>query len=96
LRVNDNRVLKGIFGPEKEEVRGGWRRLHNAELHNLHTSQNIIRVIKSRRMRWAGQVARMEEMRNSYNISVGKPEGKRPRGRTRRRWRIILERILGK
>jgi hypothetical protein len=70
----ENRVLRRIFGPKKEEVAGGWRRLHNEELHNLYTSPNIIRVIKSRRVRWAGPVARMREMRNSYRILVRKPE----------------------
>jgi hypothetical protein len=65
---------------------GSWRRLHNEKLHNLYASPNIIRVIKSSGMRCAGHVARMGEMRNAYNISVGKPEGKRPFGRPRRRW----------
>jgi hypothetical protein len=69
-----------------EEVARGWRRLHNEELHNMKTSPNIIRVIKLRRVRWAGHVARIEEMRNVYKILVGKPEGKRPRGGLRRRW----------
>jgi hypothetical protein len=77
LRVFENRVLRGVFGPKREEVAGGWRRLHNEELHNLYVSQNIIKVIKSRRMRWAGHVACMGEMRNTYNILVGKREGKR-------------------
>jgi hypothetical protein len=68
----ENRVLR-IFGPKRLEVVGGWRRLHNKELHNLHSSPNIIRVIKSRGMRWVGYVAQMGEMRNAYNILVGKP-----------------------
>jgi hypothetical protein len=84
LRVFENRVLKIIFGPKWEKA--GWRRLHNEELHNLYASLNIIRVIRSRRMRWAGKVPRMGEMRNTYKILVGKPEGKRPLGRPRRRW----------
>jgi hypothetical protein len=67
-------------------VTGGWRKLHNEELHNLYSSPSIIRNIKSRRMRWAGHVARMEEKRNVYRLLVGKPEGKRPPGRPRRRW----------
>jgi hypothetical protein len=67
-------------------VIGGWRKLHNEELHNLYCSPSIIRIIKSRRMRWAGHVARMGEKRNVYRILVGKPEGKRPLGRPRRRW----------
>jgi hypothetical protein len=65
---------------------GGWRKLHNKELHNLYSSPSIIRIIKSRRMRWAGQVARMREKRNMYRLLVGKPEGKRPLGRPRHRW----------
>jgi hypothetical protein len=65
---------------------GGWRKLHNEELHNLYSSPSIIRIIKSRRMRWAGHVARMVEKRNVYRLLVGKPEGKRPLGRPRRRW----------
>jgi hypothetical protein len=81
--VFENRVLGRIFGTEREEVAGGWRRLHKEELHNLYASPNIIRVIQSRRMRWTGHVARMGQMRNTCNIFVGKPEGKRPLGRTR-------------
>jgi hypothetical protein len=68
------------------EVTGEWRKLHNEELHNLYSSPNIIRTIKSRRMRWARHVARMGEKRNAYRILVGKPEGRRPLGRPRRRW----------
>jgi hypothetical protein len=64
---------------------GGWRKLHNEELHDLHSSPSIIRIIKSRRMRWAGHVVRMGEKRNAYRLLVGKPEGKRPLGRPRRR-----------
>jgi hypothetical protein len=82
MRVFENRVLRGIFGPKRDEVVAGWRKLHNEELHNLYCSPSIITMIKSRRMRWAGHVARMEENR----ILVGKPEGKRPLGRPRRRW----------
>jgi hypothetical protein len=67
-------------------VTGGWRKLHNEELHGLHSSSSIVRVIKSRRMRWAGHVARMGEVRNVYSIFIGKPEGRRPLGRPRRRW----------
>jgi hypothetical protein len=78
LSVFENRVLKTIIGPKKEEVAGDWRRLHNEELHNLYAPPNIIRVIKSRTMRWTEHVARMLEMRNAYNILVGKPEGKSP------------------
>jgi hypothetical protein len=86
LRVFENRVLRRIFGPKRDEVTGGWRELHNEELHNLYSSPSIIRVIKSRRMRWAGIAARMGEKRNAYRILVGKPEGKRPLGKPRRRW----------
>jgi hypothetical protein len=85
LRVIENRVLRRIFGPKGDEVTGGWRKLHNEELHNLYSSPSIIRVIKSRRMRWAGHAAQMGERRNAYRILVGKPEGKRPLGRPRRR-----------
>jgi hypothetical protein len=70
----------------KEEVTGGWRKLHNEELHNMYSSLSIIRMIQSRRMRWAGHIARMGEKENAYRILVGKPEGKRPLGRPRRRW----------
>jgi hypothetical protein len=86
LRVFENRVLKGIFGPRRDEVRGEWRKLQSEELHNLYSSPDIIRQIKLRRSRWAGHVARMGEGRNLYRVLVGKPEGKRPLGRPRRRW----------
>jgi transcription termination factor 2 len=82
--VFENRVLRRIFGPKRDEVTGDWRKLHNEELHNLYSSPNIIRMIKSRRMRWAGHVARMGETRSANRILVGKPEGKRPLGRPRR------------
>ena len=82
----ENMVLRRIFGPRKDEVTGEWRRLHNEELNDLHSSPNIVRVIKSRKMRWAGHVARMDEERGAYRVLVGKPEGKRPLGRPRRRW----------
>jgi hypothetical protein len=86
LRVFENRVLRRIFGPERDEVTGEWRRLHNEELNDLYSSPNIIRVIELRRMRWAGHVARMGEKRGAYRILVGRPEGRRPLGRPRRRW----------
>jgi hypothetical protein len=79
-------VLRRIFGPKRDEVTGDWRKLHNEELHNLYSSPNIIRMIKSRRMKWTGHLARMGETRNAYRILLGKPEGKRPLGRPRRRW----------
>jgi hypothetical protein len=75
--VFENRVLRRIFGPKRDEVTGEWRKLHNKELHDLYSSPNIIGIIKSRRMRWAGHVARMGEKRNAYRLLVGKPEGKR-------------------
>jgi hypothetical protein len=78
--------LTRIFGLKGNEVTGGWRKLHNEELHNLYSSPCIIRIIKSRRMRWAEHVARMGENRNVYRLLVGKPEGKRPLGRPKRRW----------
>jgi hypothetical protein len=86
LRVFENRVLRRIFGPKRDEVTGRWRELHNAELHGLYSSPIIVRMIKARRMRWAGHVARMGEVRGAYNILVGRPEGRRPLGRPRRRW----------
>jgi hypothetical protein len=84
--VFENRVLRRIFGPKRARVTGGWRKLHNEELHNLYSSPSKIRIIKSRRMRWAGHVTRMEEERIVYSLLVGKPEGKRPLGRSRRKW----------
>jgi hypothetical protein len=86
LVVSENRVLRRIFGPKGDEVTGEWRKLHNGELHNLYLSPDIIRQKKSRRTRWAGHVARMVEGRNVYRVLVGKPEGKRPLVRPRRRW----------
>jgi len=86
LRVFENMVLRRIFGPRRDEVTGEWSRLHNEELNDLYCSPNIVRVIKSRIMRWAGHVARMGEERRMYGVLVGKPEGKRPLGRPRRRW----------
>jgi hypothetical protein len=90
LRVFENRELRRIFGPKREED-GSWRKLHNDELHSLYSSPNILRVIKSRRMRWAGHVARMGEGRGAYRVLVGRPEGKRPLGRPRRRWEDNIE-----
>ena len=79
-------ILRRIFGPRRDEVTGEWRRLHNEELNDLYSSLNIVRVIKSRRMRWAGHVARMGEESGVNRVLVGKPEGKRPMERPRRRW----------
>jgi hypothetical protein len=84
--VFENRVLRKIFGPKRNEVTGEWRKLHNKELHHLYSSPSIIRIIKSRRMRWAGHVARIGQKKNAYRLLVGKPEGNRPLGRPRRRW----------
>jgi hypothetical protein len=86
LRVFENRVLRRIFGPKRDEVTGGWRKLNNEELHGLYSSLSIIRVIKARRIRWAGLVVRMGELRVAHSILVGRPEGRRPLGRPRRRW----------
>jgi len=79
-------VLRRIFGAKGDEVTGEWRKLHNEELNDVYCSPNIVWVIKSRRMRWAGHVARMGETRGIYKVLVGKPGGKRPLGRPRRRW----------
>jgi hypothetical protein len=84
--VFENRVLRRILGPKRDDVRGEWRKLHNEELHNLYSSRDIITQIMSRQMRWTGHVARMGEERKVYNVLVGKPEGRRPLGRPRRRW----------
>jgi hypothetical protein len=86
LRVFENRVLRRIFGPKRDEVTGEWRKLHNGELNGLYSLPHIVRVIKSRRLRWAGYVERVGEGRGVYRVLVGKPEGKRPLGRPRRRW----------
>jgi hypothetical protein len=94
LRIFENRVLRRMFGPKRDEVTGGRRKLHE-DLHNLYSSPSIIRVTKSRRIRWAGHVARMGEKRNAYKILVGKPEGKRPPGRPRCRWVDNIKWILG-
>jgi hypothetical protein len=85
LRVFEKMVLRRIFGPRRDEVTGKWRKLHNEELNDLYSSPNIVRVIKSRRMRWVGHVARLGEERVVYRALVGKLEGKRPMGRPRRR-----------
>jgi len=86
LRVFENMVLRRMFGPRRDEVTGEWMRLHNEELNDLYSSPNIVRVIKSRRMRWAGHVARMREERGAYRVLVEKPEVKRPMGRPKSRW----------
>jgi hypothetical protein len=86
LRVFENKMLRRVFGPKRDEATGEWRKLHNKELFALYYSPNIIRVIKSRRLRWAGHVARMGERRGAYRSLVGKSEGRRPLERPRRRW----------
>jgi hypothetical protein len=86
LRVSENRVWRRVFGPKRDEVTGEWRKLHNKELNNLYSSSNIVKVIKSIRMRWAAHVARMGDSRGVYRVLVEKPEGKRPLVRPRCRW----------
>jgi len=86
LRVFENRALRRIFGPKRDKIRKEWRKLHNEELNDLYCSPNIFRVIKPRRKKWAWYVALMGERRGVYRVLVGKPEGTRPLGRSRRRW----------
>jgi len=86
LKVFENRVLRKVFGPKRDEVTGEWRKLHNEELNDMYSLPNIVRVVKSRRMGWAGHVASMGEDRGVHRVLVGKPEGKRPLGRPRLRW----------
>jgi len=86
LRVFEKRVLRRVFGPKRDEVTGEWRKLNNEELRDLYSLPNIVRVVKSRRMRWAGHLASMGEGRGVHRVLVGNPEGKRPLGRPRRRW----------
>jgi hypothetical protein len=85
LRGFENRVMRRVFGPRREEVTGEWRKLHNEELNDLYSLPNIVRVVKARRMKWAGHVARMAEERGVHRVLVGKPEGKKPLGRPRHR-----------
>jgi hypothetical protein len=91
LGVFENRVLRRIFGHKRDEMTGDWKKLHNEDLHGLYSLPSIVRLIKARRMRWAGHVARMGEVRGAYNILVGRPEGRRPIGRPRRRWEDNIE-----
>jgi hypothetical protein len=86
LRMFENRVLRRVFGPKRDELAGEWRKLHNEELNDLYSLPNIARVVKSRRMRWARHVACMGEDRGVHRVLVGRPEGKKPFGRPRRRW----------
>jgi hypothetical protein len=94
LRVFENGLLRRIFGPKRDEVTSEWRKLYKEGLKGLYSSPNILRVIKSRRMRWARHVARMGGGRGVYRLLVGKPEGKRPLGRPRRRWEDNIRRDL--
>ncbi|KAJ4435418.1 hypothetical protein ANN_18033 [Periplaneta americana] len=91
LRVSENKILRKIFGAKRDEVTGEWRKLHNTELHALYSSPDIIRNIKSRRLKWAEHVARIRESRDAYRVLVRRPEGKRPLGRPRRRWEDNIE-----
>jgi hypothetical protein len=97
--VFENKVLRRVFGPKRDEVTGEWRKLHNEELNDLYSLFSIVRVVKLRRMRWAGHVARMGENRGVHRVLVGKPERKRPLGRPRRRWedniKMDLEEVGG-
>jgi hypothetical protein len=90
----ENSVLRRIFGPKRDKVTGDWRRLRKEELNDLYSSPKIIRVIKSRKMRWAGHVARMGSGRGAYMILVGRPEGRRPLGRPSRRWEDNIKVVL--
>jgi hypothetical protein len=94
LRVFENGVLRGVFGPKRDKVTGEWRKLHNEELNDLYSSPTIVRVIESK-IKWAGHVARMGEGRGVYRVLVGKPEGKRPPGRPRHRWEDNINRSSG-
>ena len=84
-------MIRKVFGVKRDEIAGEWKNLHNAELRVLYSSPGIIRNLKSRRPRWAGQVERIEQSRNAYGVLVRRPEGKRPLGRTRHRWEVILK-----
>jgi hypothetical protein len=93
--VIEERVLRRIFGPKRDDVTGEWRKLHSEELHNLYSSPNIIRQIKSRRIRWTGHVACMGEERKVYKVLVGKPKAKRPHRRPRCRWEEGMRMDIG-
>jgi hypothetical protein len=94
LRMFEKRVSRRIFGPKRDEVTGGWRKLHNEELHNVYSSSSLVTMINSKTMRWTGHVARMREKRDAFRILVGKPGGKRPLGIPRRRWVDNIEMSL--
>jgi hypothetical protein len=89
LKVFENRVLRRVFGPKRDEIIGRWTKLHNDERHNLYSSPSVINMITSRRMKWVGQVGRIGEKRNAYRVLVGKPEGKELLGRPKHRWENI-------
>ena len=91
LRVFENREMRRLFGSKRDVVKGEWRKLHNEELNDIYSSPKIVRLIKSRKMRWAGHVAHMGERRGVYKVLVRKPEGKRPFGRPRRRWEDYIK-----
>jgi len=91
LRVSEKRLLRRVFGPKRDEVTGEWRKLHNEELNDVYSLPNILWVLKSRRMRWAGHVALIGEDSGVYRVLVGKPEGKRPLERPRRRWEYNIK-----
>ena len=99
MKVYENRVLKRVFGPKRDEVTGEWRKLHNVGLRDLYSLPNIVRVVKSRRMRWTGHVALMGEGRGVHMVLVGRSEGKSPLGRPRRRWedniKMDLREVVG-
>jgi hypothetical protein len=94
LRVFENRVLRRLFGPKRNEVTGEWKKLHNENLNDLYSLPNIVLIVKSRRMRWVGHVARIGEVRGVHRVLVGKPEGKRPWGRPRSRWEDHIKMYL--
>jgi hypothetical protein len=92
--VFENSVLRRVFGTKRDEVTGEWRKLHNEKLNHLYSLPTVVRVIKSRRMRWAVHEVRLREERGVYRILVGKPEGKRPLGRPTRRWVDNMKMVL--
>ena len=96
MRVFEYRVLRGIVGPKRDEVTGEWRKLHNKDLNDLHSSPSIFRVIKSRKMRWAKHVARIGDRRSAYRVVLGRPEGNIPLRRTRRKWEDNIKMDLQK
>jgi len=94
LRVFENKILRKIYGPKRDEMTGEWRRLHNDELYGLYDSPNVVKIMKSRRLRWADHVSRMEKKGRLYSILVGRPDGRRPLGRPRRRLEDNIRRDL--